>query len=241
MIVSHIHKVIFLKPRKVAGTSFEIALSKYCGPDDVITPISPDDEELRKRLGYRGAQNYHKGLVDILRKPAKADLKHLARLKMPPLFHNHISARAARELIDGSVWQSYLKLSIIRNPWDCMISSYFWSQRAKKDPRPFAEWCQRHPEKFGDNNPSYLIGGQVAIDRFIRYEEIEADIKSLEEERPSLTGLYETFSKISAKSGYRPQKTTSTAEMFASAQEADSRIHASSAFEIQKFGYTKTL
>ena len=58
MIISHDYKFIFLKNRKTAGTSIEIALSKFCGPNDVITPISPEDEATRKELGYRGPQNY---------------------------------------------------------------------------------------------------------------------------------------------------------------------------------------
>ena len=44
MIISHEHKFIFLKTRKTAGTSIELALSQLCGPNDIITPISPNDE-----------------------------------------------------------------------------------------------------------------------------------------------------------------------------------------------------
>ena len=58
MIISHKHKFIFIKTHKTAGTSLEIALSKYCGEEDVITPISDKDEQIRRNLGYRVAQNY---------------------------------------------------------------------------------------------------------------------------------------------------------------------------------------
>ena len=40
MIISHQLQLIFVKTRKTAGTSIEIALSRYAGPDDVITAIS---------------------------------------------------------------------------------------------------------------------------------------------------------------------------------------------------------
>ena len=56
MIVSHEHRFIFLKTKKTAGTSLELALSQLCGPDDVITPLAPTDEALR--AGGRGAQNW---------------------------------------------------------------------------------------------------------------------------------------------------------------------------------------
>ena len=39
MIISHAHKFIYIKPTKVAGTSTQILLSKFCGENDVITPI----------------------------------------------------------------------------------------------------------------------------------------------------------------------------------------------------------
>jgi len=58
MILSKTNNYIFLKTTKTAGTSFEIALSKYVGPDDVVTPISEEDEATRAKLGYRGPQNY---------------------------------------------------------------------------------------------------------------------------------------------------------------------------------------
>ena len=37
MIISHKHKFIFFKTRKTAGTSLQIALSEFCGSDDIIT------------------------------------------------------------------------------------------------------------------------------------------------------------------------------------------------------------
>lgn len=51
MIVSKKYGFIFLKIRKTAGTSIEIALSRATARDDVITPISADDEILRQKWG----------------------------------------------------------------------------------------------------------------------------------------------------------------------------------------------
>jgi len=57
MIISHRHRFIFIKLRKTAGTSMEIALSGICGDQDVITPISEEDEKVRREMGFRGPQN----------------------------------------------------------------------------------------------------------------------------------------------------------------------------------------
>ena len=57
MIISHKYKFIFLKTKKTAGTSIEISLSRYCGNNDIITPISIRDEAIRKLLGKK-PQNF---------------------------------------------------------------------------------------------------------------------------------------------------------------------------------------
>ena len=36
----------------------EIALSKFCGENDIITPITSSDEITRQKRGFRTAQNY---------------------------------------------------------------------------------------------------------------------------------------------------------------------------------------
>ena len=41
-IVNHKYKFIFVKTRKVAGTSLEIALSKFCNKNDILSRKSID-------------------------------------------------------------------------------------------------------------------------------------------------------------------------------------------------------
>lgn len=68
MLISHKYEFVFLKGRKVAGTSAEILLSPYLRhKDDVITPISPFDEAKRtpfmtdgqKRRIKESSQDYY--------------------------------------------------------------------------------------------------------------------------------------------------------------------------------------
>jgi hypothetical protein len=51
VILSHRWRCIFIKGRKVAGTSVEMALSTLCGPDDIVTPITARDDAERFRMG----------------------------------------------------------------------------------------------------------------------------------------------------------------------------------------------
>ena len=71
MILSHKHKFIFIKTKKTASTSLEIVLSKLCGKDDIITPVSEltwtgqirrfeknNEEDLRKKINAPNPQNF---------------------------------------------------------------------------------------------------------------------------------------------------------------------------------------
>ncbi len=113
MIISHKYKFIFLKIAKTAGTSIEIALSKYCGADDIITPVSPEDEKTRRDLGYPGPQNYLSPIWDYgVRDVAKRLLKGGKKAR----FKNHISAKKVKAYIGEQVWNSYYKFCFERNP-----------------------------------------------------------------------------------------------------------------------------
>ena len=139
MIICHTYKFIFLKTEKTAGTSIEIALSKFCGPDYIITPITSEDEEIRKKLGYRGPQNYRFPLSSYT-------IYELARFlikRKKKRFLNHISARKAREYIGNEIWDSYYKFCVERNPWDRCVSFYYWRNRS--EPRPaISEYIHSH-------------------------------------------------------------------------------------------------
>ncbi len=86
MIINHKYKFIFLKTRKTASTSIEIALSQFCNTNDIITPITPEDEKLRKRLGFIGPKNY---MIPI-RYYEKSDWTRLLLKGKFKHFYNHV-------------------------------------------------------------------------------------------------------------------------------------------------------
>ena len=111
MIISHKLKVIYIKLDKVAGSSFEIALSKYCEPGDTLTPILPEGKIWKSMGYYCGAQNYKH-----LREKAK--------------FAAHIKAVSVKKLTPKDVWDNYLKIATIRCPYDAYISLYHFTKHS---------------------------------------------------------------------------------------------------------------
>ena len=57
MIVSHKHRFVFPKSQKTGGTSLELALSRICGEDDIITPLHERHERERNEIGGLGPRN----------------------------------------------------------------------------------------------------------------------------------------------------------------------------------------
>ena len=200
MIISHKYKFIFLKTNKTAGTSIEIALSGVCGDDDIISPISPEDEKTRSELGFRGpqhnvasAQEY--GIVDAAKLLVKGRKKNR--------FYNHMPASEVKALIADDAWNNYYKFCFERNPWDRVISLYYW--RCKTEPRPSIE-------QFIDSGALkrlkrkglelYSIDGQVVVDKVCRFENIAAELETI---RTQL-GITEKLELPHAKSRFRKDK-----------------------------------
>ena len=199
MIISHKYKFIFLKTQKTAGTSIEIALSKYCGADDIITPVSPEDEKTRRDLGYPGPQNY----LSIWDYGVLYVAKRLLKRGKKPRFYNHISAKKVRANIGEQVWNSYYKFCFERNPWDRIVSQYYW--RYRSEPRPTIS------EFVGSKSPLclkrkgfelYTIDGQVAVDKVCRFENLSEELEVIRKQ----FGIPEKLELPRAKSGYRKDK-----------------------------------
>ena len=161
MIVSHKHKFIFIKTKKTAGTSLEIALSGICGPDDIITPITREDELVREKLGYRGPQNYRNGNSN---------------------YFNHIPAIIVRNALGETIWREYFKFCFERNPWDKVVSWYYW-EIAQGGQIPFDDFIK--------SGNFALVGGpggfnqytddeqKIILDKVYLYEDMQSALFDL--------------------------------------------------------------
>jgi Sulfotransferase family len=175
MIVSHAHRFIFLKTKKTAGTSIELALSELCGPDDVISPLADVDEAQRE--GKRGAQNWR--LHGWWGSPRPLRERRWFKFTAEDYgFYNHMPAAEAKTLLDDEkVWRSYFKFAFDRNPWDRQVSWYHHRYRRSDNPPSFAKFMKSDRRARIDNYDIYSIGGELAVDFVGHFESLEQDLK----------------------------------------------------------------
>ncbi len=180
MIISHKYKYIFLKTTKTAGTSIEIALSKFCGEDDIITPISSKDEQMRKDLGVF-PRNYHHTRPLELKEYRPKHLRNLILEGKQPQFTvefwNHMPASKIRKGIGTKIWNSYFKFCFVRNPWDRAVSRYYWNiEKTGKEESLDVSLKKNDPNS---NFCIYAIDNKVAVDYVGKYENLMEDLSSV--------------------------------------------------------------
>lgn len=180
MIISHKHKFIFTKPQKTAGTSVELLLSRICGNDDIITPFGYDpDPKVRQNNNAREPQNYYR------KKPFKHwQIKEIyyflfKNIDINNNYWEHLHADAIRQYVNDEIWNSYKKISIVRNPWDHAVSWFKWHEL-----RGLGGYAKGNFEKYLINNykstwPFYTVNnGIYDIDFMIRFENLEKDLNT---------------------------------------------------------------
>lgn len=175
MILSHEHRFIYIKTHKTASTSIETFLSRFCGPDDVLTPTRPDLEAKR----HATPRNYR---IDHPAKPQRAWHKRLfgrpERYYHPSVgYYEHMPAWRVRTYCGEDVWNSYFKFSFDRNPWDRQVSWYYYRIRNRRFKPSFAMTLKNKKRWLVPNAQLYTIDRVMALDFVGRYEAIDADFR----------------------------------------------------------------
>ena len=238
MIISEEYKFIFLKPYKVAGSSLEFALSSILSSRDLITYLSKDEEQKRQNLFKIGEQNNNKKFSALLKDFTKQNKRDLQKFKWPKLFHPHCSAMEVRAFMGEYRWRDFKKISIIRNPWEYLLSFYHWNP-GKARRAPFKQWIFENRHLIGQNNYQYKIDGDCIIDIFLSFENLHEDLSKLPLNSKEFEKVQTLFSTTFLKSGFRKQSREVEIEYLKSADFVDKAIESFCDIEIRTFGYER--
>ncbi len=170
VLVSNLYRFIFLKTGKTAGTSVEMALEPACAPkghevqEQVATVIS--------KTGIVGSR-----LLPCTLPPQPA----LER----GTWCNHKSAAHIRRDLGEMRFNSYTKITTVRNPFDQCVSAFHWQHRRLIDLiDSFAQLRSAFQayikaRDWVTNKPIVFIDGTYIIDRAIRFEHLHEDLSAV--------------------------------------------------------------
>lgn len=176
MIVNHKYKFIFIKTQKTAGTSIETALSKFCSPTDVVTPISVKDEEYRKSLGFQSPVNYSIPLKYY----STEDYLNLFLKGRKKYFYNHMSCEEIRRYLGADIFDSYYKFCFERNPYDKFLSLFFHHGGFQRW-NSLEEFINKGELEIIKGFDQYTIKKVIAVDDIFKYEEMDSALALISE------------------------------------------------------------
>jgi len=155
MIISFKHNFIYLRPLKVGSSAVLQALGEYCGDDDIVNYPIPITEVLNL-----GLKLYGRNFTKYKRHMLPDDIREISKVD----------------------WDSFFKFTIVRNPWDRVVSMYWWD---KERGDTFSEWLAKCKVK-GVNSEHdffhedyYFKDGKKIADYYLRYENLESDYESV--------------------------------------------------------------
>ena len=179
MILSHSRKFIFIKTRKVSGTSMEISLSQVGGNDDILTPISFEDELIRLDLGGCLPQNYGDKNEQRFRELIRARSPAVDRVKHKGRFYNHVPASKVRAHVGQNIWDEYFTFSMERHPYEKVMSVLYYHMRGRENWNFDKELRRVIKKKNYVNYPVYSDGDQPIVDFIVNYERLQDDLNVL--------------------------------------------------------------
>lgn len=92
-------------------------------------------------------------------------------------FYNHMPGYSIRSQVDLTVWNSYYKFCVERNPWDKVVSHFYMERARLNRALTFEQYLQL--QSFPVDFPMYtepLNGDAIIVDDVLRYESLSQDL-----------------------------------------------------------------
>lgn len=172
MLISHLHKFIYLKSKKTAGTSVEIFLQKYC--------IDPDKINQFNRL-----VKYNKNILNLNEKESENKYGIIGSRgrgmhKKNKIWYHHKTAKDIKNEIGEDLFNNYLKICNVRNPYDLAVSMYEWKKSQNNIKESFSEFLlnTKWQDKLKSNIDIWSIDEKYDFE-YIRFENLEEDLLNI--------------------------------------------------------------
>jgi len=97
-------------------------------------------------------------------------------------FEQHSSARQIKKAVTPEIWNNYFKFAFERNPFEKMVSMYWFrigEGGFKGSFKDFCIYCKDNPKKFPKGFQIYGIDNQIAVDFVGRYETLSKDFQHI--------------------------------------------------------------
>ncbi len=240
MLISHRKQFIVTKGKKTAGTSTESFFERYCMPEGEWEPLHWRPEHVSEAgvIGHRG--------------------RHVTG----STWRNHMAAAEIRDLIGKDVWDRYFKFTVVRNPFDTLVSLYYWLENRKDsytlkrkgkaviarvtplgnpidlargdtDIERFRSWIAQGGTV--EDRETYLIDGLPCLDDYIRFDHLTDDIERI---CRHLDLPYDAEALPRFKGGIRPVGAP-VADFYDA--ETEAIVRARFAWEFESLGYDMPL
>ena len=212
VLVSHRYKFIYLKNYKVAGTSVESFFGQFCV--DPNEPYSFQDKcdgyessygiISCRRVQFKPDEQTIQP-IDVLQKWNKLVRRYMNNKRLNQeeeiVWFNHKKAFHIKQDIGDDIFDSYFKFCAVRNPYDVVVSSYYWM----KSETDFKTYCKNYIIDYCNNDWSRMcIDGTPICNAYIRYENLKEDVAKI----CQTLGItdYNLDDLPNHKSGIRPKK-----------------------------------
>jgi hypothetical protein len=138
-------------------------------------------------------------------------------------FYHHIPAYKIKNRVSSRVWNDYYKFTVVRNPWEKVISGWFYyrdyyNKNLTLD--QYLKFCEKRIERRGRgtgvcpyNYPNYTDPetGEVLVNRVIRYENLTKELSAvLDEIGLKVEKALDVYAKVGVKrkdyTGYYSRK-----------------------------------
>ena len=248
MIVSHRHRFVFLKTRKTASTSIEVFLRRFCGPEDIVTPVTPIDELVAVAAGHPprnftddpGRENTY--VADVAAgRLGRAAMFHATSFR----FRHHMTMADLRAELGGRI-DGYFVFTCERHPYDKAISRagyqlgsgrYLMRGEARPaDPQAALDFLDAMVADGSiseiANWPIYAHGDRIVADAVVRYEDLSTGLGAVLRQL-GLESSGNTAGLPFLKKGLRPEGLT-RAMLSESCRAA---VREACAREFEAFGY----